>query len=303
MHGRPHGGPRSYGYDESGLAIVEVEAAVVREAARRILSGESTKSVVRDLNARGSRTTTGREWSGPKLTKTLSAPRLAGLRIHRGEIVGDGVWPAVIDRATHDQLVAHFGSRRQVGRPPLSLLAGLIVCGVCGANLQQGAARHDYPRYVCHRAPGRPGCGGVSIRAEQTEEVITDVALERLDTPQLAALTHAPGGMTDDTPELENRMAELAHAYGTGKISMKEWLRAREPLEKDLERSRRKRDEAANSSVLASIRPGVLSESWPTLTLEQRRAVLAAVIERIVIGPAEKRARWDADRISINWRV
>ena len=65
--GQYHGGPKPYGYegpikDENGVvanrarigkAIVDEEAMIIREAARRILNGESLRSVVIDLNRRG----------------------------------------------------------------------------------------------------------------------------------------------------------------------------------------------------------------------------------------------------------
>ena len=51
----------------------------------------------------------------------LVSPRIAGLREHNGEVVGEAMWPAIIDRANHDRLVGLLGdpSRRRdnFGRP------------------------------------------------------------------------------------------------------------------------------------------------------------------------------------------
>jgi hypothetical protein len=84
---------------------------------------------------------------------------------------------------------------------------------------------------------------------------------------------------------------------------MAEWMRARQPLEKRLERARSNAAEAAGSTVLASIKPGVLRKAWPQLTVDQQRAIVGAVVERVVIAPAESYARFDPGRISVDWRV
>jgi DNA invertase Pin-like site-specific DNA recombinase len=304
LDGRPHGGPRSYGYDESGLQVVEPEAALIREAATRILAGEGVNPVARDFNARGLPTATGRQWTAQVLRQLVLAPRLAGLRVHRGEVAGPAAWPAILSREEHDRLVAHFGRKRTAGRPPTALLTGLIVCGECGAKLQQSASRRDYRRYGCHKAPGRTACGTLSIRADHTEELVVKAVMGVLDTPQLAAAANAePRAGVVDVPALEARMAELADAYGRGVVSMAEWMRARVPLEEQLEQARRSRDEAATLSPIADLEPGALRDAWPDLTTEKQRAILGAVVDRIVIAPAERRARWDADRISIAWRA
>ena len=45
-------------------------------------------------------------WSSKALGDILRSPRIAGLRVHRGEVVGEAQWPAIIDRETHEALVA-----------------------------------------------------------------------------------------------------------------------------------------------------------------------------------------------------
>jgi hypothetical protein len=76
--------------------------------------------------------------------------RIAGLREHNGEVVGDAAWPAIIDRATHDRLVgllddpsrrasapSHIkipgkrltGSRRRIAKP------GAISCAHARVSL------------------------------------------------------------------------------------------------------------------------------------------------------------------------
>jgi DNA invertase Pin-like site-specific DNA recombinase len=305
LAGKPHGGKRAFGYDDSGTRIVKCEAATIREAAKRVLAGEPLKAVARDLNRRGRFTSTGREWTMQTLRQTLMAPRLAGLRVHRGDVIGPGVWPAILSRDDHDLLRALFAARMRRGRPPTSLLGGLMVCGVCGATMQQSASRRDYRRYACHSAPGRAGCGGNTIRADHTEELVTEVVLQRLDTPMLVKAMNA----VDDAPAnevsvLEARLAELAETYAVGEITKAEWMRARSTIDQRLEHARIEVGHATRLAVVDEYRePGVLRDAWPRLSTDEKRSIIASVVTRIVIAPAEKRARWDADRITITWRA
>jgi hypothetical protein len=113
--------------------------AIFGEAATRALRGESLRSIAIDWNERGVKTVGGGMWQGSMIRRVLMSPRIAGLKEHRGEIVGNAKWPAIIDRATHDRLVGLLKdeSRRPAnyGRPRVYPLAGLLRCGSCGGKL------------------------------------------------------------------------------------------------------------------------------------------------------------------------
>src|SRR5205807_9617457 len=55
LAGQRHSGRRAYGFSAGGSTVVPEEAAVIREAATRVLNGESLASVARDLGVRGIR--------------------------------------------------------------------------------------------------------------------------------------------------------------------------------------------------------------------------------------------------------
>ncbi len=57
--------------------------------------------------------------------------------------------------------------------------------------------------------------------------------------------------------------------------------------------------------------PGQLREAWAAMDLDQRRAVLGALIERIAVAPASRtgapadaagRRRFDPRRVTVQWR-
>ncbi|MFD7051995.1 recombinase family protein [Streptomyces mirabilis] len=101
--GEPHVGNRPYGYTGNGQAIIEGEAKIVREVFRRYLDGESPSSIAQDLTARGVTTSKGKTWQPENVRHLLSSDFVAGVRIHQGEEVGTGAWPAIIDRGQWDE--------------------------------------------------------------------------------------------------------------------------------------------------------------------------------------------------------
>src|SRR5438552_3817159 len=98
--GQPAGSHRAFAYEIDGRTIRKDEAKLLREAAQQVLRGESLTAIAKRWNAAGIRSGRGAEWSATTLRSVLTSPRQAGLRVHRGEIVGTADWPAVLDRAT-----------------------------------------------------------------------------------------------------------------------------------------------------------------------------------------------------------
>jgi site-specific DNA recombinase len=310
--GSPHGGGRrAFGYDPTGANVVESEAIVIREAASRFLARESLRTIARDLNERGIPSASGREWTIISLRTMLAGPRLAGLRVFRGEVVGAGTWPAILTREEHDRIVATLGNPRirRRGRPPTSLLGGLLVCGRCGGKLHHSRRTSGERRYACAVSPGNRGCGGLAIQAERTEQRVTEAILYRIDSPAMRrALTRPRKNTTAVDPTvIESELETLAAASGRGEITVREYLAARGPLE---ERLRRARESLEAEQGMAALAPLLGAKTdvravWENLQRDGRRAraVIDALIDRITIAPANGRSAFDPKRIEILWGV
>jgi DNA invertase Pin-like site-specific DNA recombinase len=308
MQGRPHGGRRPYGYDPTGTKVVKPEAKMIREAARRVTTGESLRAIAIDWNTRGVPSSSGKPWSVTSLKSMIAGPRIAALRVHQGEVVGPASWPAILTRDEHDRIRAILGNPRvhRVGRPALSLLGGLLVCSECGAKMHHSTRVTGVRRYLCVVRPENGGCGHVAIQAERLEDIIVETVMRRLDTPALAAATAAPkrAKQLDDVGVLEARLGELADTFAAGEVTRAEWLRARSGIEERLVRARRAQELETGMTVLAPYtEAGVLRDRWPALTTDQRRTILSSVLDRVVIGPAKVGGRFDPDRIAIGWRA
>lgn len=96
---------------DSTLYVVPEQAALVRDAADRVLAGESLYVITRTWNERGDRTANGKEWSEKALAQIMRNPALKGIRTYRPtlpdgsysdepEVVSEGNWTPILDADT-----------------------------------------------------------------------------------------------------------------------------------------------------------------------------------------------------------
>ena len=304
--GKPHG-PRAFGYNPDRLSINRPEAKLVKEMVRRVLAGEPLNAIARDLNERGvSGPQGGRGWAGTTVRAVVSNPRLAGLRAHHGVIVGEAQWPGIIDRPTHERIVAHFAvpGRSRTSPARLNLLSGFMTCGRCGGLLNY-SRRGDWPMIACQRAPGRPNCGGVGVSARALENLVVEALLQRFESERLADAA----GEADDADavaevvKLESRMTELGELFAAGDISRGEWIQVRASIDKRLSAARKAIAAAGHQRHRSIAVEGMMRDAWPKLELQQRRTIIEAAIDKIVVKPTRKRGpKFDEDRIDVVWR-
>jgi hypothetical protein len=301
------------------VTIRDAEAAHVRELARRVVMGETLRGLCRDLEARGVSTVTGRPWQTFTLRRLLCSPRVAGLRQHQGEPIGEAVWPAIVDRGTWEavrrRLLNPGRNVRSVAPRSYLLTGGLAVCGVCGDDTRPGAKLVARPRsdkarcYVCASGPNFNGCGKIRALADSLEEHVVDSVLAALDGPGLdQALARRaetlPIGNTDadELADVERRLDELAEDFADGAIDRRQWATARKRLEARRD-ALNARLAASGPSPLAAL-TGDIYEGWERLNFDQRRAVIAAVVDRVIVNPAVRgRNTFDPDRVNIRWRA
>jgi site-specific DNA recombinase len=131
------------------VTIRECEAALIRDATDRVVAGSTLTAIVRDWTERGWLTTSGRRWTIPSLKRVLVNPRSAGLRHHCGVIVGEAVWPAIVEPQKWSQAVAILEDpNRSMGRQPMrGPLLDVVRCGLCGRLM--GAMPSHRPGYRC----------------------------------------------------------------------------------------------------------------------------------------------------------
>lgn len=309
------GGTRPYGYAVDRVTVIRDEAKVIREVAERVLAGESLRSVASELNERGIRTVTGREWTQHTIRQMLTSARISGQREHHGEILGKATWPRIITPAQTARLRALFADpERRTNRVARKyLLAGLLRCGPCGTTMVARPREDHTRRYVCPRDPGRGGCGRTFILAEDVEAFIVDAVLHRLSSPRLAASIRRRGA-TDAVAaktirELDRDQAqldELAAAYGRKDISFREWQAARTPIALRIKAANGTLNQLQGTSALEAVlnQVGGIQAAFDSLPLARQQAVVKASLGHVAVGAAVRgRNRFDPERLRLAWRV
>jgi DNA invertase Pin-like site-specific DNA recombinase len=307
------GGTRPYGFNDDRKTIREDEAAVIRDCVARLLAGESLRSICSDLNTRRLPTTSGKVWQTHPLRRMLMSGRISGQRDYHGEIVADAEWPAIIQPSETARIRALFAdpSRRTNRSARRYLLTRLVRCGACGESLVARPRDDGRRRYVCATGPNFTGCGKRVIVADELEVFVCEAVLYRLDSPDLAA---ALDGQSDTESALcqervdeeTARLTELAETWAARAITLPEWLAARSPIEARLKAAKKQLARMSRETVLGPhIGHGnALRESWPQLPLTQQRAIVAAVLDHVVVGSGRRGYnRFDPGRLEPIWRV
>jgi DNA invertase Pin-like site-specific DNA recombinase len=309
---RSGGGHRPFGLTRDWSAEVPDEADAIRAAVDHVVSGGTIYSVARGWNDRGLKTPTGGQWNSQKVRSMLRSPRLAGLREHRGEIVGAAVWPAIVAPDTHEKLRAILAARKAPEREGRYLLTGMLRCGKCGSRLYVRRRSVDrIRRYGCEKQAHDGSCGGIHIIAEPLEDFVRDLVLDYLDSPALAAAldAHERKAETVDLDALradERALEELSRDYYTERmITRGEYLVARDALEGRIKSQRARLARTNGTGPLRAVAGlgASLRDAWEHEGLDWQRQVLSAVVDRIVIGPAVRgRNAFDPGRASVEWR-
>jgi DNA invertase Pin-like site-specific DNA recombinase len=312
---RSGGGDRGYGYTSDHKRVVVKEARIIKEASERILAGDSLRSVCQDLNDRHVPTVRGGQWSQTVLRTILTSGRISGQVEHHGEIIGPAEWPAIVPPSTTARLrsVLLDPDRRTNRTPRTYPLTGLVFCGLCGAKMVARPRGDGRRRYVCARGPNLPGCGKAAVLAEHLEGLIRDGVLHALDSPNLrcalaseASQAKDADGLTHQLTDDRAQLDELAALYGKKELTMREWSAAKNPINQRIADTERRLSQMTGSSALEDFidQPGALRDQWQDLSPARQRAIVAAVLDSITVGPAVRgRNTFDPSRIDATWKV
>jgi site-specific DNA recombinase len=329
--GHWQGGPRPFGYDlepypdiasgrvKYNLVINQAEAAAIQRAKQDVLEGRGAAGITRQWGEEGVRSTTGKFITPTKVREILVSPRIAALRNSGGKLV-DADWPAIITRDEHLELKAILGPQRRDrpgGQLPTArryLLGGFVVCGICAHRLsakpwqKQGGRR--IRRHFCD--PKKGGCGGVARSAEPIERWVTWQLLMEAPRRLLEATKRAPaewetlGRLMTARQTEEDRLEGFADFLADGTWDRPTYLRQKRRVQARIAkldgeishvRATRPRRRLRGTTM------GELRAEWDRLDLDDKRALLADYIIKIVVKPvgAGRRA-FNPDSIEIHWQ-
>jgi site-specific DNA recombinase len=309
------GGRRPFGYEADGITVNQTEAAALRDAADRVLAGEPIRAIARAWNDAGVLTTTGGRWTlhGPR--RVLLRPRNAGLMEHRGEIVGEAAWPAIIEpekwravvrlledpsrRTNHtNSAVRHLGSH-------------LFRCSVCGSHVRADKIRGEIPAYRC-------AASACVVRVQQpVDAFVRDLVVERLRRPDLADLLVENEAGVDvralelRAVELTERKNQLAAVFAEGAIDAQQLAAGSRRLQHELDDVRNQVAAAYSGSALDGVGsapdPGA---AFLEASLDRQRLVVDALMTVTLLPSGRGRpAGWKPgqsyfrrETVQIDWR-
>lgn len=307
------GGPRWFGYtrvyaDVEGSGrhkrvflreeINEVEAQALRDAAERVLRGETVGSIIREWTQRGIKPSRAQNWEETNLVRTLKSAHLAGLREWQGKKY-PAQWPAIIDVDTHERLVKLFAdpSRRThvMGRKQ-HLLSGVARCGKCGGPLYPaGAGKKNSAHYRCVTGPGIKGCGGIGVNAEFLEEYVTGAVLDALESPRVQQAvragqdTGAPrrAELLEEIRKAQDKRAEARRDWAEDTITREDWLDLKQRTEDRIAKARKEYDKLTGTATVFGDIPAsdMVRDAWEDWSTDRRRAAIKAVLNRVIVNP------------------
>jgi DNA invertase Pin-like site-specific DNA recombinase len=279
------------------------EQAAVRDAAARLLAGESLARIAGEWNAAGLFTVTGKRWDGALVRQLLEAPSLAGLAVHNGVVVGELSGVHALDRETWDALQSHFTSRKR-GRPASAyLLSGIVECGRCGRPLygRPQTSRNPYPDgsvargYHCMSRVKEGGCGALTIDQRFADDAVTEAVLAVLGDPRhadrlarrAAKVEEARTALVLELQRLEGDAEALASkvaSWGFARVNA-----AMEPMEARMAEVREQLAGMDSPDETAGVDAAL---AWDDATLAQQRAMVKrAFPDGIAIRPATSRGK------------
>jgi site-specific DNA recombinase len=303
-HGRPLFGYRLVYNDDRPPKLIGQEpspddAEIVREIARRFLSGESMASITADLNARKVPFTSDRPWTATRVKRILMNPGYTGKRVHQGEVVGDAKWEPIIDQQMFDAIAGRFerpGVRG--GEDVLHLLSGIARCGKCGG-----------PMYVRRGTYECAPSGGHLARNERhLDAYVTAVILERLATIDLDDLGAEHPEATEQrrlAAELRGRVADAADKFAGGEISSAVLARVEANLTPKIRAAEKRARAAAVPPNLGELAGAGVDQRWDALSVEQQREIVRLLLDVTVLPDIRPRGSrgFDPDAVRLEWRT
>jgi site-specific DNA recombinase len=221
---------------EDGTISEYSHAGVVREIITAVAAGTPLTKLERSFTDRGIPSPRGRLWWRGVIRKIATNPAYIGKRVFRGQIVGDGIWPALVDEETYWACVRLLDDpSRKTSRPgrAVHLLSHIVACGVCGGPLsaQRVSRNRTGPMYY---SCTRRRCA--AVKAETLDEYIQRVVVAWLSRPEVFEDLSAGVGdeqVAHDRAEAQRLRAELEDwrkLAETGDVSAISFARAEKGL-------------------------------------------------------------------------
>jgi site-specific DNA recombinase len=211
--------------------------------------------------------------------------------IHFGKLENLAAHEPVIDLDLWKRTQRAYAPRgRQAKSDRLLARVGVLRCGSCGAAMVAGTS--DHGRYANYRCPPTNDCTRrVTISAQVIEAIVERKVIEAIADEQGRASVESDAREAEVAAQRAQEALDAAVRAFTG---LEEEQSARERLEQ----LRTQRDRTREAAVLLGSQRAALVVSaadWPRLSLQGKRAIIAAVVQRVDVLPGR-----GAERIRVH---
>lgn len=289
------GGKVPFGYDydrEKGILVPNADAPTVRKIYELYLQGWSLMAISQKLGLKYERLA----------EQILLRKTNTGVIVYNGEEY-PAAHEAIVPAELYDAALTLYHSRQRADlRPARSLLAGLVVCGVCGAKMRyQKWGKSGYRIYCYSQDKGKPhlshgACDNIRMDAAELEGAVLEdlFSIASEDVPEEAEKGDASGKkeplavvLERQAAALEKKLKKLYNLYAASEDDtllevIGENKRELERLRGETQAAREKQlDESEKQQRQSEIRN--LRDAWAYMDLREQQAVLRRVIEKIVV--------------------
>lgn len=308
LAGKYPGGRRPFGYDADGVTVRPAEAALVLDASKRVIRGESLTSLAREWNANGITSSTGAAWTPTAVRRVLIRPRNAALIESEGTMLTAG-WPAIVAEPVWREVVALCANpdRRKARSSELRWLgSGLYRCGICddATTVRAAITASKKPGYRCKAA------GHLNVQSAPIDELITMLVLQRLSAPDAHLLLTPPGAqsatverLAEQAAALRARNAGLAGLFAEGVITAAELRDTRATISDKLTQLAAEMAGAAAGSPLAGFADAEnVTAAWEAATVSRRKTVVDALMTVTLAGPGRGAQTFNPTNVRVDWK-
>jgi site-specific DNA recombinase len=307
--GRPHGKVPFGWIRLNGNDVLQPDqAAVVQEIADRVIAAESLRSITLDFQLREIPTPREQKrWHPVTVRQLVLRARNAGLRVHRGAVIGQGLWEPIFSVETYERvqaILADPARRSSNSGRNRYLLSGIAICGKCGEPLRVIVAHKQRPAaYTCSV--------GYCVRRRQqdVDEVVTRAVIGRLSKPDAVTLLSPK-----DDKEATSRVSEAAamrakldlaaDQFADGLIEASQLERITARLRPRLRELESQIQSAVSAPELVDVLSPDIGSRWAELPLDRQRAIVRLLMQvRILPIGRTGRAEFDPAGVAIDWKT
>lgn len=287
----PGGGKTPFGYDydtSNGMLVPNANAPIVKRIFELYIEGWSAERIAKYFNLKYDRL----------IVQILKGKINCGLIEFRGEVY-QGKHEPIVSKEVFDEAnrIMQKRSRNNI-RSGKNLLTGLIYCGKCGAKMRYqkwGKAGH---KICCYSQQSSKeymikdiNCDNTKYWADEIEQAIIsqllsfainpDLIEEKIDRSEMLRAQNLKNSLSD----IERRVSNLLTLISEG-IAVEETKNRLRELKEEKDRVRKLLVSSIdNTKKISAFKEKItkLDDVWEELSIEQKRAIIHSLIDRIVL--------------------